>query len=696
LYCEKNGIQVRTDSTISQFIAHQNGYESVPKGYEGKRLVFLKNQNMTQATPLKNNDTLIKQFSFEQLSMLEYIAFMPHLDINFKVVISSRSIPRYFWDMVRLMLAKEKSLNSILKKFGLAKLTSEYFGSFLDKEQNNSELVALLKKIVRNTEDEDIKLQAYHFLKYLGETFEDLECYPYDILENMLYEPQHKSLFVRNLANPNIIVDMILESDNVSYQNKLVNLLVNGSYSIDCLPALMRLVDNKRILQVISRRSHFPIRNKNTYYKYIVSISDKIVTRIETILGYDLKEYEPIVLSKENPFIYPHDGFAKYYGRGKNSGFWKSKWAKDSSNYRNWRKMFFKKKLEILSKAESVTSKELNKIVYSHLYSASDREIWLKAVTNMKPYDDKLMVYPKFNIHELEGMGEYLNNPDNLWSLLLDTQFETSNPILSFFRTTVNSYPEDGIMDILSKFASEDRFINWFEDQSSDSVFTKSDVLFYLNYGKEQYDSTHSKYIEIKNKINRLVNFKSDPQSRIDAVLSYKTDKKQRLLDVLSGFKYNDLSVFMNNIDRIQSVLDFRRLLDFIREDFGILISDLDKSTVVEFIEKHQHMSELEFYQYYATKSQPNLYSTSTEGLNYKIVYEALKPGGLKHYWDATMQIRILEFKHNTRLGFGRKFDNALNYRSIDIRKRTKAWLKYLKEKGLIKTEPNEVPSFKD
>ncbi len=143
-----------------------------------------------------------------------------------------------------------------------------------------------------------------------------------------------------------------------------------------------------------------------------------------------------------------------------------------------------------------------------------------------------------------------------------------------------------------------------------------------------------------------------------------------------------------------------------VRNDFGIDINPKSDSSVNKFIELHKSKSEFEVYSYYLNEKSLDCFDAKGEFIFDK-VYDILKfdvvdafvgGGGSRRNDGVYPLIRLLELKFNNRLGFPEKLCDSKGVYSCNCIDRSRIWMKYLEEKGILnvdKTEPCSI-SYND
>jgi hypothetical protein len=161
-----------------------------------------------------------------------------------------------------------------------------------------------------------------------------------------------------------------------------------------------------------------------------------------------------------------------------------------------------------------------------------------------------------------------------------------------------------------------------------------------------------------------------------------------------------DLVNFFRNREE-KSKMQYYLLPSHIKEDLAIPVNIADSVEVDTMLHRYKRFSEKEFYRSY-------LYDLGYRDLpdgsvNYLQLYDMLEfdvvdafvgGGGGRRSESAFLAIRFLELQHGTRLGF--------HWRMTYIRagfvrteyERSCAWMKWLRDKGLVKLSEEHVPSF--
>lgn len=180
------------------------------------------------------------------------------------------------------------------------------------------------------------------------------------------------------------------------------------------------------------------------------------------------------------------------------------------------------------------------------------------------------------------------------------------------------------------------------------------------------------------------------------------SETRDRFTDLLSQINYAQIGTALKHLEPFYFEYTWQKYR-FISEDFGVLIEDIEDSTIrKEFIPYYQTHSEYELYAYYLDKAQID-YKLADNTLDYDKIYEALKfnsvsafvgGGGSTDDNEVYSLIKLLELTFKTTLGYPKRLCNSFGIYGCDARDRAKEWRVFLKQKDLLKLPHNEPVSF--
>ncbi|MCX6318669.1 MAG: hypothetical protein NTW29_15415 [Bacteroidetes bacterium] len=174
---------------------------------------------------------------------------------------------------------------------------------------------------------------------------------------------------------------------------------------------------------------------------------------------------------------------------------------------------------------------------------------------------------------------------------------------------------------------------------------------------------------------------------------------RSKLSEVLGLINYQQLGDVMKVVVK-DTVYSNDELLSIIEGNFGIPASSLD-----EFFEIYYSKNEFGLYEFYLNKTGIP-YKNEKGGFDYEKIYGILKydivdafvgGGGGRRDEGIYPLIKLLELTFKTTLGFSPKLCDS-GYPNIicgptDL---TRAWMRYLEEKGLVSSKKNEAVSISD
>lgn len=184
------------------------------------------------------------------------------------------------------------------------------------------------------------------------------------------------------------------------------------------------------------------------------------------------------------------------------------------------------------------------------------------------------------------------------------------------------------------------------------------------------------------------------------ATIKEKDIQTEVMNKIIIECNYKDIPLLINTY-RNDSNLWF--IKNHIHEDLAIP-ADLDsRSETNKLLNRYNTLSEKEVYiAYMADFGLTSLYLENGT-LNYNQMYDLLEydvvdafvgGGGGRRATTATMAIRLLELEFNTLLGFHWRKEYIREGFVHSIHERSCAWMKFLREKNLVKLNSNRVGSF--
>ncbi|MFC0513292.1 hypothetical protein ACFFGT_03735 [Mucilaginibacter angelicae] len=142
----------------------------------------------------------------------------------------------------------------------------------------------------------------------------------------------------------------------------------------------------------------------------------------------------------------------------------------------------------------------------------------------------------------------------------------------------------------------------------------------------------------------------------------------------------------------------------FMDRDFGFISYDFDDPILrSQFIKVYKSHTQSGVYAWYLSWAGSDYMNAKKHILDYDKIYELLKfdvvnafvgGGGATHDNEIYALIKLLELKFSTTLRFPKKLCNSGNLYGCNSLERASEWMKYLKDKGLLKLAHNTPISF--
>jgi len=462
-------------------------------------------------------------------------------------------------------------------------------------------------------------------------------------------------------------------SDNNAIKNLFYYLRLHPS--IDQVPQLFELAQDTRVLH--KKRG------------LELTIGDNVTPILENIYNYVFA-----VTSKEKPLdIRP----------------WNKRWEEDKENYLDWAQLFFKRKIRRILLNSDLTIDDINLITESPNYNSEEyKKACLLALKKVKPIKNirRLSIAPKLSIKD-----------DLVYFEDFDFSHKVLDDIPKLFKLDDPSTMLKYILRKSDKYKTEDKgslFNNlfrypWFTTyihsgaaKDEELLVVKQTLNAYLNESdflsefEEQATTLHLAQLE---NIGKPLNDRILASFKLDVDKGSKSKVQETIISTISYQQIGEVAQHFNALSETLGEEPWA----FLRKDFGLPIFDLrSEKAHRNFIKNHKEMSESEFYLYYLKDFGVDFLTKKNE-LNYQKIYEILQfdavtpfvagSGGKRDYYTFGI-IKVLELKFKTTLGFHEKLNENQSFYSFSTSKRSNAWINYLIEQKLIKTDVALAPSF--
>ena len=660
----------------------------IPSPQLENELDKLKNKlRSSQRYALEN--ALIASLKPEEITGVEYWGIL-NQNINWETSISiGRILDKYYSKNWEQIIHNKKYLKLYLKKailFSQLKLKG-YCNDYLNKFKGmDDSLKQKLSDLLEVEDDQDIR-QAVVFL-----TGESEIALQEDLKQFLLY-PTEKSFekirktTLHNEKDFSYITERIKELKDVE-KIKLLFVYLEQNPAIEQVPSLVSLLSDQRVL------------DKRDFGKQVLyyTVADYAVAQMERIYKHSFADEKDFYkIKKTNTYIFK-----------KTSSHWLAYWNEKGADYKNWEKVFFEQKINLLMNQPTINL--INNIYYSPFFSKDVHEqiLWA-AFPKIKPQAE-LIYWPfKENISPEIWLKiePYINDAISFAHFV--AQLQTDKPE-SFMEKLIAK------MSVLDLYHRGEIYYQLFLKGNLREWFSKYTLEKYAPPIKEALqtfanatDAYELEYLMIQRYIFFLENLhKTISQQFTKALLITRKDLKLEILeDILINSSYENLREIWSNVKNLNtnnhSDLLRSQLMQYIQEDLGILSDDMGDNSIDDMMIMHRQLSEKEFYRYYIRKAGLDIFDESGN-LIYKTIYDVLKYDVCTDFagllpsvraGQVFMVIRLLELEFDTRLGFPANLYHTYSFVfRQNIRQRVARWMQFLEEKELVERDGKEARGF--
>ncbi len=645
----------------------RNNIQYIPRKHIQSYLTRIKTvRDKSERYQLENE--LLKEIDLKDITALEYWTCLhqQNLEVSFSM---GRIIDRFYSDNWNSVAEDQNQLRLYLKKAGLF----EKFGidgvcnAYLKKiNREDPEIQKKLTRIAATESDNEISSKIQILLQNAsGDKSNDLDAF--------LQSPgEFNKRDIKILAAPDenvlekIIERLSTEEDRSSIKNLLVYLKNNGD--ISHVPYLFKIIDSESILS--SRKGK------------TVTLSDAVTVLLENIYSYKFRLTEE--QAKRDP--------------------WNDLWKSNKNNYTVWGKNFFKNKIEELKAAETLAIDDINLLIASEYYDDSFKSIVLESLAKVSPQKNvrRLDLEPKLNV---DSDLKYFEN--------FDFSHKELDDIPKLFEIEDGEKMAEFIIRKSKSFDVNDRgsFFNnlfrsgWFENYVNQgqlnvemATVIKNTLKEYLavnNYLSEFEEQNTYLHIAQINNIGLTLEEKLQATRKLEIDEGSKAKIQQNIIATIS---YEEIGTVLEFADKLTTVKG-SNTCSFLARDFGLPI--YDDQDIYALKKAHKELNQKEFYFKILTdfgidfKSNGELdFDKIYNILQFDIVSPFIGEGGGKRDYCTYGIIKVLEQHFNTRLGFHEKLNEAQTFYTFSSTKRSKAWIKYLIDKNLIKINKSIPPSY--
>lgn len=461
-------------------------------------------------------------------------------------------------------------------------------------------------------------------------------------------------------------------NDNNAIKNLFYFLRLHPS--IDQVPQLFELAQDTRVLH--KKRG------------LELTIGDNVTPILENIYNFIFAE-----ISKEKPLdIRP----------------WNKKWKEDKNNYLKWADQFFTEKIIRLVSSPELSIDDINLITESPNYNESHKGACLVALSKVTPVKDirRLSISPKLSLKDdlkhfeaFDFSHKVLDDIPKLFNL------DDPSAMLNYLLDRSANYKTEhkgSLFNNLFRYPWFTTYIHSGKAKENEVLIVKKILEGYLNESdylsefEEQATTLHLAQLE---NIGKPLNERILASFQLNVDNSSKAKVQETIISTIS---YQQIGEVAQHFSQLSETLG-EEPWAFLRKDFGLPIFDLNSDKAYRaFLNHHKELSEYDFYVHYLKEFGVDFLTKKNE-LDYQKIYEILQfdavtpfvagGGGKRDYYTFGI-IKILELKFKTSLGFHEKLNENQSFYSFSTAKRSNAWINYLIEQKLIKTDVALAPSF--
>ncbi len=614
---------------------------------------------------------LLRSTTLDDLTALEYFTFLNEKNKELNLSIG-RVLDRFYaenWTTIiqqphhiRLYLKK----SSLYNKMGVTGLCTNYLTRFDVKNQNEQ---VLLKDLLRTEEDEDIALQIKQILVQNENETSNLQ-----VASFIQYPDQFTRIEIKILPTPTTkevetLVELILNDTSFNVRKKCFNYL-SQHVELEHAKLLIPLLQSDKVY----------LKNE----KANIRICERAVPIFEDIYDYSFGEED----QRFNPDP------------------WRQLWRKDKKNLDQWQEQFLAIKLEKLQNKEEVSVDEVNAIIDNPAFNGSHKTLCLQLLPKIKPFKhiQRLNIDPKLSIATdlvyFENFEYTHKQLDDLPRL-----FDCTHPdSLIVFLERKSAHFE---VDEKGSFYNDILKYDWFLEYilagklAEDKVENIKDVLEHYLY-ESDFLSEFEEQRTLLN-ITHLANIGRPLKDKLEASLALDADDRTKAKvqqEIIARIPFSEIQVVAEYLPYLSN-LPGKSAADFLHRDFGLPIFHLNDDELTTLINRHQALSEYDFYFQYLKDFQLD-FLTKEGQMDMRKIYDILRfdivtpfagnSGSRRDHYVYGI-IKLLEINFQTRLGFHEKLNEAQTFYTYTSSKRSAAWQKYILDNDLLSANaPSTIP----
>ncbi len=672
-------------------------------------------EKLPPSAQLKLENDILQEMTYADVAPIEYwgTIYGDHSGSGYFTYSVGRILDIYYsdhWDEITSDLNRLKFyLNKSIwfSRLGIIGECNDY----LKKFANSRDLVFHnLQKLLNSDADDELKATIRTVLnQYVPEkTISNTDAAKIS-LESFLAKPesfeQDQVAYVEFRQDPaeyKNVVEKMLSQENPQALIALFSLLVEKQ-SIEMIPQLMRLLDKRTVIKQGQMSRHDANLNEHNV-EYELRVCDYAVALLEQIFSHSF----PLAASPDSkaPIVsMSYQSDAVLQRKGDTAQAWKALYQKNPAGYRNWGRDFYKQEISDLINNSQVDISEIAGMLQSPFCLPEDRPVLLgllpkaKAPISLREFKDAKI---SLGLADLKYFENLALSSDSLDDLLMLFKTDDPKPLILFVKNAVSKYVANDQGKIYYDLIFNTNFFKWMKQGMLDDSWQK-DIIQALDRRRSVVKGDFEKeYTEIfAFQVSTLNHSMSE---KIASILASNSAHKSKLAGkVLGDVTWTNFGEALKDLYRLP-ISDYSRPR-FITEDLGIPVDEVTPEVVEKIRKDYTSMNQKEFYEHYLDLAGV-IYKDSEGNLDLARIYHMLKHdvrkafiggGGGRRSFQVEALIRLLELRFQERLGFPELFDKCgESTKSQMVDERAVAWMEYLREKGLVKPDIHDVPSFAD
>ena len=385
---------------------------------------------------------------------------------------------------------------------------------------------------------------------------------------------------------------------------------------------------------------------------------------------------------------------------------WRRFWLKDGKNYKEWDKQFFDEQVRYLTTADIVNIESLLEVSNSKYLNVKHKVLMVNALKKLQPFSDirrfkcrlpfkasldlksfdTLKIAAKdfddfikvFEVDNDSMMWHFINKKAAAYSAEEAGSFYNSMFKVQWFSTAVSNehiskYQKDLAVQVLTNYLSNSEILSDFEEQA-----TLLHVTELQNVGR---------WLSEKLEASFALDVSEDARATIQEA-------------ILAHIGYAEIGMAAQYFDRLSRKTGYSPT-SFLYKDFGLPVFNTSKEAILQLVENHKVMSQIDFYKFYLKQFGVDFMKENDE-LDFNKIYNILKyeivapftGGGSQRDYFTFGIIKILELNFNNHLGFHEKLNENQMFYTFSATKRAVRWMQLLEERHLVKPDPSVPGSF--